>query len=103
MSDVQSGPEEALDQQHGSMTALTIGAVGVVYGDIGTSPLYALKECLSSHYGLEAQRETVLGLVSLMAWSLTLVITVKYLGFIMRASNRGEGGMLSLLALCPER
>jgi KUP system potassium uptake protein len=103
MTDVALSPEENLEPQHGSMAALTIGAIGVVYGDIGTSPLYALKECLSEHYGLEAQRDTVLGLLSLMTWALTLVITVKYLGFIMRASNRGEGGMLSLLALCPER
>ena len=85
------------------MLALTLGAVGVVYGDIGTSPLYALKECLSPHYGLGPTRENILGLLSLMTWSLTMVVTVKYLVFITRATNRGEGGILALLALCPER
>jgi KUP system potassium uptake protein len=104
MSEVALNPEESLDPHaHGNMVALTIGALGVVYGDIGTSPLYALKECLSEHYGFAARRETVLGLLSLMAWSLLMVITVKYLTFVMRASNRGEGGMLSLLALLPEK
>jgi KUP system potassium uptake protein len=105
MTEVALSREDSLEGQHthGGLAALTIGALGVVYGDIGTSPLYALKECLSEHYGLEAQRDNVLGLLSMMAWSLTMVVTVKYLGFIMRASNRGEGGILSLLALCPER
>jgi KUP system potassium uptake protein len=83
--------------------ALTIAALGVVYGDIGTSPLYALKECLSAHYGIAAQRANVLGLLSLMVWSLTMVVTVKYLAFIMRATNRGEGGILALFALVPQR
>lgn len=83
--------------------ALTLGALGVVYGDIGTSPLYALKECLSKHYGIAPNASNVLGLLSLMTWSLTMVVTVKYLGFIMRATNHGEGGVLTLLALCPMR
>ena len=87
---------------HGT-TALTVAALGVVFGDIGTSPLYALKECLSEHYAIEAQRANVLGLLSLMVWSLTMVVTVKYLAFIMRATNRGEGGILALLALVPAR
>jgi KUP system potassium uptake protein len=95
--------EESSVHSHGSLGALTVAAVGVVYGDIGTSPLYALKECLSPHYGLAATRENVLGLLSLMTWSLTMVVTVKYLVFITRATNRGEGGILALLALCPER
>ena len=88
---------------HGPVIALAIAAVGVVYGDIGTSPLYAFKECLSPHYGIAATRENVLGLLSLMTWSLTMVVTVKYLVFITHATNRGEGGILALLALCPER
>jgi KUP system potassium uptake protein len=87
----------------GSLGALTLGAIGVVYGDIGTSPLYALKECLSPHYGLTATSDNVIGLLSLMTWSLTMVVTVKYLVFITRATNRGEGGILALLALCPGR
>jgi KUP system potassium uptake protein len=94
----------APSDNHGShTTALTIAALGVVFGDIGTSPLYALKECLSDHYGIEAQRANVLGLLSLMVWSLTMVVTVKYLAFVMRATHRGEGGILALLALVPER
>jgi KUP system potassium uptake protein len=88
---------------HGPLAALAIAAIGVVYGDIGTSPLYALKECLSPHYGIAPTRENVLGLLSLMTWSLTMVVTVKYLVFITHATNRGEGGILALLALCPER
>ncbi|HTU63370.1 MAG TPA: KUP/HAK/KT family potassium transporter, partial [Polyangiales bacterium] len=88
---------------HGSLGALTVAAIGIVYGDIGTSPLYALKECLSAHYHLGASTENVLGLLSLMTWSLTMVVTMKYLAFITRATNRGEGGILALLALCPEK
>ena len=90
-------------QGHAGGATLTLGALGVVYGDIGTSPLYALKECLGAHYHIAAQRDNVLGLLSLMVWSLTMVVTVKYLYFIMRANNRGEGGILALLALTPER
>jgi KUP system potassium uptake protein len=96
-----AGDEEP--HSHGSLAALTVGALGVVYGDIGTSPLYALKECLGEHYGIAAQRANVLGLLSLMVWSLTMVVTVKYLTFIMRANHRGAGGILALLALTPER
>jgi len=88
---------------HGPLGALTLAAIGVVYGDIGTSPLYALKECLSHHYGLAPSQANVFGLLSLMSWSLIMVVTVKYLVFISRATNRGQGGILALLALCPER
>jgi KUP system potassium uptake protein len=111
----QTGPSDnerlslALDRHdqsiapHGPLGALTLAAIGVVYGDIGTSPLYALKECLSPHYGLGPTRDNLLGLLSLMTWSLTMVVTVKYLAVISRATNRGQGGILALLALCPER
>jgi KUP system potassium uptake protein len=87
----------------GPIWPLTLAAIGVVYGDIGTSPLYALKECLSPHYGIAPTHDNVLGLLSLMTWALTMVVTIKYLVFITRATNRGEGGILALLALCPER
>jgi KUP system potassium uptake protein len=78
--------------------ALTVGALGVVYGDIGTNPLFALREAFEGH-GLAVTESNVLGLLSLMLWSLILVISVKYLSFVMRADNEGEGGILALTAL----
>jgi KUP system potassium uptake protein len=84
---------------HGSWRLLALGALGIVYGDIGTSPLYALRECFHESHGLPATPSTVLGLLSLFFWSMTLVIVVKYLSFIVRADNKGEGGTPALLAL----
>lgn len=81
------------------LLALTIAAIGVVYGDIGTSPLYALKECFSPHYGLTPGRVEVLGILSLIFWALTLIICVKYLTVILRFDNEGEGGILALMEL----
>lgn len=78
---------------------LALGALGVVYGDIGTSPLYALKECFLEPHGARPTPENVLGILSLFFWSLVLVVVVKYLTFVMRADNQGEGGILALLAL----
>ena len=78
---------------------LSLAALGVVYGDIGTSPLYALRECLRGEYGVGATIPNVYGVLSLIVWSLILVVSVKYIVFIMRADNRGEGGILALLAL----
>ncbi|HUJ62000.1 MAG TPA: potassium transporter Kup [Kofleriaceae bacterium] len=81
---------------------LSLGALGVVYGDIGTSPLYALRECLtpsSEHVTVAPEPSNVLGVTSLFFWALTLVVVVKYLVFIMRADNKGEGGILALAAL----
>ncbi len=83
----------------GGLAVLALAALGVVYGDIGTSPLYAIKECFAGEYGLAPSAANVLGVLSLVFWSLLLVIVVKYLTFIMRADNRGEGGILALLAL----
>jgi KUP system potassium uptake protein len=80
------------------MTALTLGAIGVVYGDIGTSPLYAIKQTFGAQ-GVPPTEENVLGILSLMFWSLILVVSVKYAGFIMRADNKGEGGIMALTAL----
>jgi KUP system potassium uptake protein len=76
-----------------------MGALGVVYGDIGTSPLYALRECFHSHHGLPVTAENILGILSLVFWSLMIIISIKYLVFVMRADNRGEGGILALAAL----
>jgi KUP system potassium uptake protein len=78
---------------------LSLAALGVVYGDIGTSPIYALRESLHGAYGVHASPANVLGVLSLIFWSLILVISVKYLSFIMRADNRGEGGIIALTAL----
>lgn len=83
----------------GDLTKLSIAALGVVYGDIGTSPLYAMKECFSGEHGVSVTPANILGIVSLVFWSLTLVIVVKYMMFVMRADNHGEGGILALLAL----
>jgi KUP system potassium uptake protein len=85
------------------LAQLTLVALGVVYGDIGTSPLYAIRECFKPEYGLRAIPENVYGVLSLVLWSLILVISVKYLVFILRADNSGEGGVLALLALLLQR
>lgn len=85
------------------LATLALTALGVVYGDIGTSPLYALRECFFGDYAVAATRENVLGVVSLIFWSLILVISVKYLLFILRADNRGEGGILVLMSLLRKR
>jgi len=85
---------------HGSQLAtITIAAIGVVYGDIGTSPLYAMRECFSGSYAVLPTRDNVLGILSLIFWSLIIVISIKYIIFVMRADNRGEGGILALMAL----
>ncbi|MEX2182386.1 MAG: potassium transporter Kup [Gemmatimonadaceae bacterium] len=81
------------------LAVLTLGALGVVYGDIGTSPLYALRECFSPKYGIAPTPQNVYGILSLIFWALVLVVTVKYIVFILRADNRGEGGILAMLAL----
>ncbi|MGE3614283.1 MAG: KUP/HAK/KT family potassium transporter, partial [Gemmatimonadales bacterium] len=81
------------------MAALSFAALGVVFGDIGTSPLYALKECFAGTHGTELTPENVLGVLSLIFWSLNFLISFKYLVNMMRADNRGEGGVLALLAL----
>ncbi|HSP35585.1 MAG TPA: potassium transporter Kup [Thermoanaerobaculia bacterium] len=83
------------------LLTLALGALGVVYGDIGTSPLYALRECFAPHYGrrIVPHAGNVLGILSLIAWSLVIVISIKYIVFVMRADNRGEGGILALMSL----
>jgi len=86
----------------GSLAALTVGALGIVFGDIGTSPLYTLRECLHAGGAEKASVGDVFGLLSLIFWALTMVVTVKYLAFVMRADNQGEGGIFALLAIVPE-
>ena len=86
------------------MAGLTLAALGVVYGDIGTSPLYAIRECFSPIHGVLVTPPNILGVLSLVIWSLILVISVMYLVFVLRADHKGEGGILALLSLAfPER
>ena len=84
--------------QRQRLLALCFGALGVVYGDIGTSPLYAFREAFGQH-GVAVGRENVLGVLSLIFWSLIMVVSVKYATFILRADNKGEGGIMALMAL----
>ncbi|MDG2529900.1 potassium transporter Kup [Caulobacter endophyticus] len=96
-------PQQAGSNGHGpkghGTFALALGSVGVVFGDIGTSPLYAFKEALHASAADGVTRAEILGVVSLALWALILVVTIKYVLFIMRADNKGEGGVLSLMAL----
>jgi KUP system potassium uptake protein len=87
----------------GATAPLALGALGVVYGDIGTSPLYALRQCFQANPALGVSAENVLGVLSLVLWSLVLVISAKYLVGILRADNRGEGGILALFTLVTQR
>lgn len=106
----RNAKEEALDSappvtpqnQPGALLALSV--LGVVYGDIGTSPIYALRECFSAGNGVDVSTGNVLGILSLIFWTLILVISLKYMVFVLRANNRGEGGTFALLALLrPDR
>ncbi|MDP9194425.1 MAG: potassium transporter Kup [Acidobacteriota bacterium] len=96
---------EPSEQQHSKRYLLTLsfGALGVVYGDIGTSPLYALRECFSPSHHLPVSEANILGVLSLVFWALIIVISIKYLTFVMRADNRGEGGILALMSLVEPR
>src|SRR5258707_5637730 len=104
VSPVTSTPTVATGHPSPLPIAATLGALGVVYGDIGTSPLYALKEAAkaAAHGGVVTQAD-ILGVVSLILWALILIISVKYALLILRADNRGEGGIVALLALLHAR
>jgi KUP system potassium uptake protein len=82
-----------------ALPATALAALGVVFGDIGTSPLYALKESFHAAHGLGIQPENVLGILSIIFWCLMLIISIKYIAIVMRADNNGEGGIMALLAL----
>jgi KUP system potassium uptake protein len=105
----QVSPRQALEPRSGAiphshgttLAALSLGALGVVFGDIGTSPLYTLRECIRSAGGEAATTADLFGILSLIFWSLTMVVTVKYLAYVMRADNHGEGGIFALLAILP--
>ena len=85
-------------RQH-SLPALALAAIGVVFGDIGTSPLYALKEAFSESHGIPLTDASILGVISLLFWAIVVVVSIKYVLFVMRADNNGEGGVLALMAL----
>ncbi|KAK0344822.1 putative potassium transport system protein Kup 2 [Friedmanniomyces endolithicus] len=97
-------PEDGEQDGHGharqkATAKLVVGAIGIVFGDIGTSPLYAFRETFAGHHHLDLDPDHILGVISLMFWSMMLVVTLKYVSIIMRADNKGEGGSLALLAL----
>src|SRR4051812_21385413 len=98
MSDL-TAPLATPHVHRGSTAGLVVGSIGVVFGDIGTSPLYALKECFKPEHGIALNPDNVMGILSLIVWSMVWVITIKYLVVMMRADNNGEGGILALLAL----
>ncbi len=99
-SDAQEAAEDSHHHpQSESFAALALGAMGVVFGDIGTSPLYAMREALAHTRNTVSNEVAVLGVVSLVTWALILIVTVKYVVFLMRADNKGEGGTLALMAL----
>src|SRR6201990_2894561 len=101
---VTSTPVAASGHSSSLPAAATIGALGVVYGDIGTSPLYALKEAArAAAHGGALTHDAILGVASLVLWALILIISIKYALLIMRADNRGEGGIVALLALLSAR
>lgn len=87
------------DTHKQNIAALTIAAIGVVFGDIGTSPIYTIREVFSPRYGITPSADNILGCLSLIFWALALVVSVKYVFFMLKADNRGEGGMMALLAL----
>ena len=87
------------EHKKSSFAALTLSAVGIVYGDIGTSPLYTLKAVFDPHHGLTLNNPNLVGVISLIFWALTLIVSLKYVTLILRADNRGEGGIMALMAL----
>ncbi|RYY16153.1 MAG: potassium transporter Kup, partial [Alphaproteobacteria bacterium] len=93
------GPTEQGHHPEAGLLKLTLGAIGIVFGDIGTSPLYAFRETFAGHHTLPVDRPHVYGVLSLIFWSMMIVVTLKYVTILMRADNRGEGGSLALLAL----
>jgi KUP system potassium uptake protein len=97
--DVTGEPDSAHPHGQGPLYKLALGAVGIVYGDIGTSPIYAFRETFAGHHVLQADKVHIFGVLSLIFWSMMIIVTLKYVTIIMRADNKGEGGSLALLAL----
>jgi len=97
MHNIETEPEE---NRHRNRTlGLAIGSLGVVYGDIGTSPIYTVKECFHGKHAIALTPENLFGVMALIFWSMTIVVSVKYISFILRADNHGEGGIFALLGL----
>ena len=103
MTSKTAGPESSSHRRGlgaTGMTALTIGALGVVFGDIGTSPLYAVQAVFGAdHHAVHVTPTDVYGVISLVFWSITMIVTIKYLSFVMRADDHGQGGIMALTAL----
>ena len=95
----ENGAILTLQHKKSSLAALTLAAVGIVYGDIGTSPLYTLKAIFDEDHGLPLNTPNLLGVISLIFWGLTLIVSLKYVTLVLRADNRGEGGIMALMAL----
>src|SRR5688500_16121417 len=87
------------DRSRSGLLGLTLTAIGVVYGDIGTSPLYTIRECFYGPHAVPVNHDDVLGVLSLIVWALIIVVSVKYIAIVMHADNDGEGGILALTAL----
>jgi KUP system potassium uptake protein len=107
MSSSNEGPRSSSDQFQASpkeatgsrLAKLSLAALGIVFGDIGTSPIYAIRECFHGDYGIPVTHENILGVLSLVFWTLVMIVSIKYLTFLLRADNNGEGGVLALTAL----
>src|SRR5439155_23598785 len=92
-----------MPRQPAHLAFLTLTSLGIVFGDIGTSPLYALRECFAGSHAIAVTPDNVLGVLSLIVWSLVITVSIKYLLFVMQADNGGEGGILALVALVRAR
>lgn len=106
MKVIDNAESQIADPHHAKLPLpqMALAALGIVYGDIGTSPLYALRECFHGPHAMDPTPDRILGVLSLILWALIITVSVKYMGFVLRADNRGEGGILALTALaCPAR
>ncbi|WP_373922068.1 potassium transporter Kup [Duganella sp. Root336D2] len=93
------GANLSTESKRSSLAALTLAAIGIVYGDIGTSPLYTLKTIFDAEHGLALSQDNLLGVISLVVWGLTIIVSLKYVTLVLRADNKGEGGIMALMAL----
>ena len=96
-----SRPDELVSASKSSLATLTLGAIGVVYGDIGTSVLYAMKEVFGSGH-VPFTPDNIYGILSIFFWTLTVIVSIKYVGLVLRADNHGEGGLVAMLALASQ-